>query len=461
MTAYFTIFGIIIFYATTNLYLMVFRQSTVNYLTKYINAQFNEKGNVNEGDFIWHSIGQSRPDLWATFRTFVSFTPALYSLEDVCIYCKNKDDQTWYKIYLRDDQFIHAQASVDEALDKYDKKLKLPLVLTNFHFNLTKEKLDMYQDITGEKDTHKYFLKMTLHRQGLWDILAPTGFKLTISVFIFLLLTRALGSWFSKKLTKPIELLSEGVASVANGRMDVTIDVRSRDEIGELAKNFNLMTEGLRERDLIKETFGKYVTKEIRDEILKGCIPLDGELKEVTILFADLRNFTTLSESMSPKETAKLINEYFEEMAHAIHQYKGVLIQFIGDEIEAVFGAPFPLPEHADKAVSAALEMRKRLDGLNRRLDQQNRPQLQHGIGIHTGQVLAANIGSSDRLSYALVGDTVNLASRIQGLNKTFSSDILISSNTYEKLTHSVKLVEMPETPIRGRTESITPYKVL
>ena len=287
------------------------------------------------------------------------------------------------------------------------------------------------------------------------------GIHISIITIILLVLTRVLGYLFSRKFAKPIEILSQGVNSVSNGDMSTTIDIRSKDEIGILAKNFNHMMEGLKERDFIKETFGKYVTEEIRDEILKGRIPLDGELKEVTILFADLRNFTTLSESKAPNEVARLINEYFREMAEAISLHKGLVIQFIGDEIEAVFGAPLPLADHPSRALSAALEMRNRLALLNNRLADKGMPPLQHGIGIHTGQVLAANIGSPDRLSYTLVGDAVNLASRIQDLNKEFGTDILISSTTRAEITNTVKLERLPETPIRGKAETVTLYKVL
>ena len=120
-----------------------------------------------------------------------------------------------------------------------------------------------------------------------------------------------------------------------------------------------------------------------------------------------------IAEANAPKTVVKIINTYFTEMAASIHEHSGLVLQFIGDEIEAVFGAPLSLENHAAKAVQAALEMRARLDAVNDRLKKQGHAALRHGIGIHTGQVVAANIGSPDRLSYALVGDTVNLASRI------------------------------------------------
>jgi len=187
-----------------------------------------------------------------------------------------------------------------------------------------------------------------------------------------------------------------------------------------------------RERDFLNETFGRYVSKEVRDEILAGRIALKGELKEVTVLFADLRDFTCLVESIPPREVVAIINTYFEAMSAAITAHNGLVLQFIGDEIEAVFGAPVALQNHQQCAVNAALEMRTRLSQVNLELAKQGYPPLRHGIGLHAGKVVAANIGSPQRLSYALVGETVNVASRIQDLNKEFDTDIIFSDEVYK-----------------------------
>jgi class 3 adenylate cyclase len=216
-----------------------------------------------------------------------------------------------------------------------------------------------------------------------------------------------------------------------------------------------------KERDFIKDTFGKYVDVSIRDKILNEGIPADGELREVTVLFADLRNFSVLAETTPPRDVVKIINTYFGTMAEAIKTNQGLVLQFIGDEIEAVFGAPFPLVDHPKSAVLAALDMRQRLSAVNRKLIGQGYTPLRHGIGIHTGTVLAGNIGSPDRLSYAMVGETVNLASRIQELNKKFDSDILISDATQTNLNNNVRLQKLPSETVKGKTESVSIFKVI
>ncbi len=211
----------------------------------------------------------------------------------------------------------------------------------------------------------------------------------------------------------------------------------------------------------VKDTFGRYVSREVRDEILSGRIPLDGEMKEVTMLFADLRNFTPMVEATPPKEVVKIINSYFREMAGAIREQKGLVLQYIGDEIMAVFGAPVPVPDHRRLAVRAAIGMRRRLKIMNRRLARQGYAPLRHGIGMHSGEVLAGNIGGGDRVSYSLIGDTVNLASRLQGLNKQFGTEIIIGARTLAGIDKDIPVKQLPPTPIKGKTKKVDIFTVL
>ena len=237
-------------------------------------------------------------------------------------------------------------------------------------------------------------------------------------------------------------LANQGAVAIENARM-----------VDKIVEKDRLQTQ-------ILDTFGKYVSHEVRDQILDGNIPLDGELKEVTVLFADLRDFTTLAEATPPKEIVTIINDYFSEMSDSIHQHRGLVLQFIGDEIEAVFGAPLPLEDHPTFAVKAALEMRERLNLVNTKLKKRKYEPLQHGIGIHTGSVVAANIGSRDRMSYAMVGDTVNVASRIQGLNKETGSDILISETTRALLSDDIKTIKLPAMKVKGKRNPVEVYQV-
>jgi adenylate cyclase len=215
------------------------------------------------------------------------------------------------------------------------------------------------------------------------------------------------------------------------------------------------------QKRILSDTFAKYVAQEVRDEVLSGRIPLDGEIKDVSILFADLRDFTPLTESTSPKNVVRMLNTYFSEMAPAIQRHRGSILRYVGDEIYAVFGAPLPLKDHPRYALEAALDMRSLLEVVNEKLERQDYPRLNHGIGIHSGLVVAANIGSPQRLAYDFVGDTVNLASRIQGLTKSFGADILISAATRDRITDYYALEKLPAVNVKGKKNPVELFRVI
>ena len=278
---------------------------------------------------------------------------------------------------------------------------------------------------------------------------------------IFITIALRLNVLVGNSILTPIREMLDVVREVRNGDFTTRIKVFSNDEIGILGDAGNDMIEGLLEREKIRDTFGKYVTPEIRDLILEGSIPLNGERTEATLLFADLRDFTHYVEENDPEEVIRSMRAYFTAMQRAIGKHKGLVLQYVGDEIEAVFGVPLSYDDHTDKAVMAALEMRKSLKELNKQRIKEGKVPFRHGIGIHTGEVLAGNTGSEDRLSYALIGDTVNLASRIQELTKTFHCDVMVSESTVKRLSHAFNVKkEMPQ-PVKGHSKHITVYQVL
>ncbi|MHA2061700.1 MAG: adenylate/guanylate cyclase domain-containing protein [Candidatus Sifarchaeia archaeon] len=210
------------------------------------------------------------------------------------------------------------------------------------------------------------------------------------------------------------------------------------------------------EKNYLKNIFGKYVTPEIRDKILDGRIPLNGERTEATVLFADLRDFTPFVEKNDPEEVIKSMRTYFTAMQKVIRKHQGLVLQYVGDEIEAAFGVPLSCDAHANEAVMAALEMKKSLEELNSSRLKEGKTPFRHGIGIHTGELLAGNTGSEDQPSYALIGDTVNLASRLQGLNKEFGTEIIISAATRKRLDDSFNLKRLPATKVKGKSGTET-----
>jgi len=313
------------------------------------------------------------------------------------------------------------------------------------------------------------FIHLTIHRfrqMQMMDemtlLMLVRRMEETIAKESILFMGVAIGlSWLVvQNMKRPVIEIIRVMGHVKQGDFSKQAKVYTNDEIGFAGEMLNSMTNGLREREFIKDTFGKYVDSRVRDEILRGGIPLDGELKEATILFADLRNFTPLVAVTPPRELIYVLNAYLNEMAEAIKENNGLILQFIGDEVEAVFGAPVYQPDHELAAVKTALTMRQRLARLNKDFASQGISPISHGVGIHTGSVLAANIGSADRSAYSLIGDTVNLASRIQGLTKEFRTDILVSEKVQSIIGNLYDFRPMPEIKVKGKSDPIQVFSL-
>lgn len=289
-------------------------------------------------------------------------------------------------------------------------------------------------------------------------VFKETFFTFMVLVFLGLVI---LGR-YSQNLKHILAIQMEAMDDISKGDYHAQVPVISNDEFGIIAAKTNDMAAGLKEKDFCELSFGKYVTPEVSDKILKGEISLEGELSEATILFCDLRGYTSFVERKEPKDVVKFLNAYFTEMHAVIERHNGIVLQYIGDEIEAVFGAPINEPNHPEMAILSALEMRKHLECLNAKRREEGEDPVRHGIGIHTGVVLAGSVGSPKRLVYAMVGDAVNLASRIQNLNKEFGTDILISAATKALLKGKhYTFKSLGKTAIRGKSEEIELFSVL
>ncbi len=216
------------------------------------------------------------------------------------------------------------------------------------------------------------------------------------------------------------------------------------------------------EKKNITDQFGAYVSAEVRDDILRGNTQLGGSDAEITILFADIRNFTAISEKYNAAEIVEMLNQYFSEMVRAITQHGGMVNKFIGDAIMAVFGTPNRLRNSSQSAVLAALEMQKRLQAHNFLQAAKGKPQFEIGIGIHRGNAIAGNIGSENRKEYTVIGDTVNLASRIEALTKEYGVSLLVTGSVIEGIeADCLESREIDTVRVKGRTQYCTVYEIL
>jgi len=214
-------------------------------------------------------------------------------------------------------------------------------------------------------------------------------------------------------------------------------------------------------RQRFRDSFSRYVSKEVMERVLEDAPSLKGERREISVLFSDLRGFTTLSEKMEPEAMAAHLNEYFEAMTAAIFPHRGMINKFIGDAVMALFGAPMQDHDHALHAVQSALAMDQALKALNAKWEAAGLPRLEMGIGVHTGQVFAGNIGGADRIEYTVMGDVVNVGSRVEGLNKDLGTTILMTEETLAAVGDRVKARDCGPQKVKGRVEKVRVYEVL
>ncbi|MES2695863.1 MAG: adenylate/guanylate cyclase domain-containing protein, partial [Verrucomicrobiota bacterium] len=269
---------------------------------------------------------------------------------------------------------------------------------------------------------------------------------------------------FSRRLARPIVELVGHTRRVAAGDYSIRNKSYRSDELGRLSEAFDKMSIGLTERDRVRDLLGKTVSPEIATQLLRDGAELGGEEREVTILFTDLRGFTTLSEQLPPHDLLALLNRYLDRMHAEIDRYGGTLDKFIGDAIMALFSAPVTQVDAADRALAAALAMERALADLNRELASEGRPPLALGIGVNTARVVAGNMGSHRRLNYTVIGDGVNVASRLQSLTRTpeYGTNIITSAATLAALRAPEKLSARPlgSVQVKGRAEPVEIFAV-
>jgi adenylate cyclase len=301
--------------------------------------------------------------------------------------------------------------------------------------------------------------------QGSYDkALAPLhALQWRIAVIGALALAGALlmGMILAGNITGPVRLLVDALHEVLRGNLRHRAPVDRKDELGFLARSFNEMASGLEERERIKATFGRFVSREVAEAVLNGRVPLAGERLEVSILFQDIRGFTSLSESLDPVALLRVLNQFFTEVVAAVEAEGGVVKQFTGDGVMALFGAPQVRPDHTERAVRAGLGIVNRLARLNILLQADGMSPLRIGIGIHTGEVVAGLIGPDERVEYGVVGEPVNLASRIEALTKELTATILVSKEIASRLGPEFALGRNALLAVKGMSQPVEVVEVL
>jgi class 3 adenylate cyclase len=285
--------------------------------------------------------------------------------------------------------------------------------------------------------------------------------ELALGVALVLLGGLLVAHQVSRSIQQPMRTLGDFAHRIGTGDLTGRVSLSGRDVAGQLATSLNEMAAGLQERDHVKEVFGRYVATQVSSRILDGHANLGGESRHVTILFSDIRNFTSMAEQMTPAQVVTFLNDYFSEMVDAVFEQNGMLDKFLGDGLMAVFGAFGDVPDHPRRAVLAALRMKALLAKINGERAMEGKPPIAIGIGIHSDEVVVGNIGSRKRLEFTVVGDGVNVSSRLQTLNKEFGTTILVSQATFEALKDEFECRQMPDTPLRGKARDLKFYEVV
>jgi len=282
-----------------------------------------------------------------------------------------------------------------------------------------------------------------------------------VSVILLIMIAFTAGWFLARDMIGPLSEMIKAAGAVESGNFNVTMDVRAKDEFVDLVNSFNRMTRGLRERELLRDAFRMYVNPQLAEEIIRlGRVDAmaKGEKCMATVLFADIRNFTPFAEGHSPAEVVQLLNTYFAAIVDIIAKYEGRLDKFIGDCAMAVFGDIVKHEDDALRAICAAIEIREAVAKINAEREGAGLPGVRFGIGINTGEMIAGNIGSTLRSDLSVIGDAVNLASRLEGF--AGADEIIISQATYEKVEAHVIVENPSQIFVKGKSDPQTAYNL-
>jgi adenylate cyclase len=272
-------------------------------------------------------------------------------------------------------------------------------------------------------------------------VLIAIGVATTVSLELTLLLSRS--------ILRPLADLRRATDAVRGGNLEAAVPVTTGDEIGELAASFNQMVSGLRERERLREAFGTYLDREVADHILSEGFSEQGVEKSVSILFCDVKDFTSFAAEADPPKVVACLNELFGVVVPVISAHGGHVDKFEGDGLMAIFGAPEDYPDHAERAVRAALEIDRRVNS-----GDEGGP-FEVGIGINTGEVVAGSIGGGGRLNYSVIGDPVNVAARVESATRSTGENLLITAETRAALGPALAVESRGEHALKGVSRPI------
>ena len=377
----------------------------------------------------------------------------------------------------------HTLAEVETLLDQIEPAYQivnnrqrevLDLQLAGQH-DMANARLNLLNDLQGTIQDQRALVKS---KMAAWSSSATKSteererrvFWLTIAATTStVLLGLAVAALVSNRLSRPVRSLASAMRDVQGGNLNIQLPVNSTDEVGRLTDSFNFFVQELRSKERMKQTFGKYIDPRILEQVLaeSGEAAVASGRREMTVLFADLVGFTGLSERLTGLVMVTLLNRHFGLQALAVQEHKGVVDKFVGDSIVAFWGSPFvKTDEHAMLACRAAQAQLTALDTLRRELPditglRRDAPHIDLCIGICTGEVVVGNIGSENTRSYTVVGDSVNLAARLETANRVYGTQILINETTAQAIASQFEMREVDTISVKGKTETTRIFELM
>jgi adenylate cyclase len=282
-------------------------------------------------------------------------------------------------------------------------------------------------------------------------------------VLVGTMVLAVIGAFFiARRIAQPLTELSGAMGRLQQGDFDVRSDAARHfnDEVGDLSRAFNNMASGLKERERLRGTLGRYVSGAVAERILEESddLKLPGETRRVTVMFLDVRGFTTMSERLTPVEVVALLNEYFDIVVDRVQAHGGTVNKFIGDAAMCIWGAPRAVPEAERAAVCCALEIQEAAVKLSAERASRGLTSVGVGIGINAGEVVAGNLGAVKRLEYTVIGDAVNLAQRLE--SQARAGEVLVSETVYERIASAVEAVPREPVKLKGKSQPVPLWEI-
>jgi len=413
---------------------------------------------ISEAKTNYDSFTAKLTNEFATARRMIASYPGEMASRPLLVEVRTLLDQiepAYPVITARQHEVLDLQRS-----GQYEKANALLNVLNDIQRTVQTQR-ELLQDKMAELSASSAHAVALRQQYVLWLTVAATLSTVLLGLVVAALIT--------DRLTQPVRSLASALRDVRKGNLNVQLPIRSTDEVGALTDSFNFFVQELRAKEQIKQTFGKYIDPRILEHVLlqPGAASMAGSRQRMTILFADIVGFTSLSERLTPSLMVTLLNRHFGLQAQAIQEHQGVVDKFVGDSVMAFWGPPFTLAEdHPLLACRAAWGQLAALDVLRRELPEltglrKDPLAIDLRIGICTGDVVVGNIGSENTRSYTVIGDTVNLAARVEGANRIYGTQILLGETTAHALGPHFETREVDTIAVKGKTESTRIFELL